>query len=114
MKDAFGADIDIGSLVTYFMKPKNGGGNVYVVGRIISQSGTGWPIIELDKDWVKKYNEPYEAQIEQLKNGNKDAFGEKALEFQFFYIRANMIEVTKRKVAPQSLIRIDTHPSFKD
>lgn len=99
-KDAFEADIAVGTLVTYAMK--HVGGVVYPVARIVGQAPTGWLQVELDQAWLEKQNAPYQAHVDAAKAKGRSTE----------VLEANLVKAKRRTVAPQSLIRIDTHPSF--
>lgn len=102
-KDAFGAPLQIGSLVTYAMK--RDGGMVYPVARIVKQAPTGWPVVEFDAAWLKEFNAPWQKHVDDAKASKRNLQSLEVLE-------GNLLKSKPRPVSDMSLIRIDTHPSF--
>jgi len=103
-KDAFGAKLEVGTLVTYAMKKD--GGMVYPAARIVGKAPTGWPQVEFEPGWLNEFNAPW---VEALLKHSKEP------EINEAYVTvttSNMISMRRRAVAPQSLIRLDTHPAF--
>lgn len=57
---AFGATIEIDTLVTYAMKRDSG--MVYPVCRIVGKAPTGWALVEFEPVWLKEFNAPWPAR----------------------------------------------------
>ena len=101
--DAFGAEIKVGTLVTYAMK--RDGGMLYPVARVVGEAPTGWLFVEFEPMWLAKENAPYQKLLDDAKKNPNCLVSLDVLE-------GNIIKATKRKVASMSLIRLDTHPTF--
>lgn len=99
-RDAFWAKLEIGSLVTYAMK--RDGGTVYPVARIVGQAPTGWLQVDFDEKWLNEYNAPFQKHVDEARAKGK----------RTDILENNLIKAKRRTVAPESLIRLDTHPSF--
>lgn len=92
-KDAFGATLMPGHLVTYAMKPPGGGGLVYPRARIVDEAPAGQVIVRIEDDWFDDYNK---------------------LEACVRAPRMNALKRQVRIVYPVSLILLQFHPSFPE
>jgi hypothetical protein len=90
MKDVFGADISVGTLVTYAMKQPGINSIIHPVCTIVSvDEPNGRVQLKIDKAWLSKWN------------------------VHFLSSPTLMVTEKIRSVSLGSIIRIDTHPSFK-
>lgn len=89
MKDVFGADIGIGTLVTYAMKQPGINTIIHPVCTIVGVDELNGRVqVKIDKAWLSEFNAHFNHAV-------------------------LMVTEKIRSVSLQSIIRIDTHPSFK-
>lgn len=103
-KDAFGADLAIGSLVAYTMK--RDGGSTFALARIVGGTES-WVKVELDGSWLKERNAPYLKAMEEM-------FYENASARVLQTIADNLVSVRPRTVSPLSLLLVEDHPVVRD